>query len=49
MALSDAEYLIAVMIAFPLFSVATLFRGPFPLNAARMFVDAFNVKVTAFP
>ena len=49
MALSDAEYLIAVMAAFPLFFVATLFRGPFPINAARTFVGAFNAEVTAFP
>ena len=28
---------------------ATLFRGPFPINAARTFVGAFNVEVTAFP
>ena len=28
---------------------ATLFRGPFPINAARTFVGAFNTKVTVFP
>ena len=28
---------------------ATLFRGPFPINAARTFVGAFNAEVTAFP
>ena len=49
MALSGAKYLIAVMAAFPLLSVATLFRGPFPLNAAKTFVGAFNVEVTAYP
>ena len=49
MALSGAEYLIAVMVAFTLFFVATLFRGPFPTNAAKTFVGAFNVEVTAFP
>ena len=49
MALSSAEYLIAVMAAFPLFFVATLFRGLFPINAARAFVGAFNAEVTAFP
>ena len=49
MALSGAKYLIAIMAAFPLFSVATLFRGPFPINAAKTFVDAFNAEVTAFP
>ena len=27
---------------------ATLFRGPFPIKAARTFVDAFNAKVTVF-
>ena len=49
MALSGAEYLIAVMVVFPLFFVATLFRGPFPINATRTFVGAFNAEVTAFP
>ena len=49
MALSDSEYLIAVMAVFPLFFVATLFRGPFPINAARTFVGAFNAEVTVFP
>ena len=49
MALSGAEYLIAVMAAFPLFFVATLFRGPFPINVARTFVGAFNAEVTAYP
>ena len=49
MALSGAKYLIAVMAIFPLFFVATLFRGPFPINAARTFVDAFNVELTAYP
>ena len=28
---------------------ATLFKGPFPINAARTFVGAFNVEVTVFP
>ena len=28
---------------------ATLFRGHFPINAARTFVGAFNAEVTAFP
>ena len=27
----------------------TLFKGPFPINAARTFVGAFNAEVTAFP
>ena len=41
-------------VAFPHFLLvavaeATLFRGPFPINAARTFVDAFNAEVTAFP
>ena len=49
MALSGVEYLITVMIAFPLFFVATLFRSHFPINAARMFVGAFNAEVTVFP
>ena len=49
MALSGVEYLIVVMAAFTLFFVAILFRGPFPLNAAKTFVDAFNAKVIAFP
>ena len=49
MALSGIEYLIAIMATFPLFFVATLFRGHFPINAARTFVGAFNAKVTAFP
>ena len=49
MALSGAEYLIAVMTAFTLFFVATLFRGPFLINAAKTFVGAFNAKVTVFP
>ena len=40
--------------AFPHFLLvaiieATLFRGPFPINAARMFVGAFNAEVTVFP
>ena len=40
--------------AFPHFLLvaiieATLFRGPFPINAARTFVGAFNAEVTAFP
>ena len=48
MALSGAEYLIVVMAAFLLFFVAILFRGPFPINAARTFVGAFNAEVTAF-
>ena len=49
MALLSAEYLIAVMAAFPLFLVATLFRGPFLINVARTFVGVFNAEVTAFP
>ena len=49
MALSGAEYLIAVMTVFTLFFVATLFRGPFPINVARTFVGAFNAEVTVFP
>ena len=49
MVLSGAEYLIAVMAAFPLFFVATLFRGPFPINAVRTFVGAFNAEVAVFP
>ena len=28
---------------------ATLFRGHFPINVARTFVDTFNTKVTVFP
>ena len=48
MALSGTEYLIAVMAAFPLFFVATLFRDPFPIKAARTFVGAFNAEVIAF-
>ena len=48
MALSGAEYLIAVMTAFPLFFVATLFRGLFPINAARTFVGTVNAEVTAY-
>ena len=48
MALSGAEYLIVVMTAFTLFFVATLFRGPFLINAARTFVGAFNMEVTSF-
>ena len=41
-------------VAFPHFLLvavaeATLFRGPFPINAAKTFVDAFNAEVTAFP
>ena len=28
---------------------ATLFRDPFPINAARTFVGAFNAEVTVFP
>ena len=48
MALSGAEYLIVVMAVFPLFFVATLFRGPFPIKTARTFVGAFNAEVTAF-
>ena len=48
MALSGAEYLIAVMAVFPLFFVATLFRGPFSIKAARTFVGAFNAEVTVF-
>ena len=43
-----AEYLIAVMAAFPLFFVATLFRSPFPIKVARTFVGAFNAEVTVF-
>ena len=49
MALSGAEYLIAIMAAFPLSFVATLFRDPFPINAARTFVGTFNAEVLAFP
>ena len=49
MALSGAEYLIAVMAAFPLFFVATLFRGLFPINVTRTFVGTFNAEVTVFP
>ena len=49
MALSGAGYLIAVMAAFPLFFVVTLFRGPFPIDVGRTFVGAFNAEVTAFP
>ena len=49
MALSGVEFLIAVMAAFSLFFVATLFRGPFPINVGRTFVGAFNAEVTAFP
>ena len=49
MALSGAEYLIAVITAFPLFFVTTLFRGSFLINAARMFVGSFNVEMTAYP
>ena len=49
MALLGAEYLIAVMAVFPLFFVATLFRGSFPINAIRTFVGVFNAKVTVFP
>ena len=49
MALSGVEYLIAVIAAFPLFFVATLFKGPFPINAARTFVGAFNAEMTAYP
>ena len=48
MALSDAEYLITVMAVFPLFLVAALFRGPFPIKATRTFVGAFNAEVTVF-
>ena len=33
MVLSDAEYSMAVMAAFPLFFVAILSRGPFSINA----------------
>ena len=49
MALSGAEYLIVVMTAFLLFFVVTLFRGSFPINAARTFVGAFNAEMTAYP
>ena len=49
MALSGAEYLIAVMTIFPLFFAATLFRGPFPINAARTFVGVFNADVIVYP
>ena len=49
MVLSGVEYLIAVMTAFSLFFVATLFRGPFPIKAVRTFVDAFNAEMTAYP
>ena len=49
MALSGTEYLIAVMAAFPLFFVATLFRGPFPINTARTFAGAFNAEVIVYP
>ena len=48
MALSGAEYLIAVMAAFPLFFVAALFKGSFPIKAARTFIGAFNTEVTTF-
>ena len=48
MALLGAEYLIVVMAVFPLFFVAILFRGPFPIKVARTFVGAFNVEVTVF-
>ena len=48
MTLSSAEYLIAIIAVFPLFFVATLFRGPFSIKAARMFVGAFNAEVTVF-
>ena len=48
MALSGIEYLIAIMATFPLFFVATLFKGSFPIKAARTFVDAFNAKVKVF-
>ena len=48
MTLSGVEYLIAVVAAFPLFFVAILFRGPFPIKAGRTFVGAFNVEVTVF-
>ena len=40
-ALSDAEYLIAVMTAFPLSLVATLLRGLFPINAE---VSSFSLN-----
>ena len=43
MALSSAEYLIAVMAAFPLSFVATLFRGPFPINA-----EVFSFSLNRF-
>ena len=49
MTLSDAEYLIVVMIAFTLFFVVTVFRVPFPINVVRTFVGTFNVEVTSFP
>ena len=49
MALSGAKYLIAVMAAFPLSFVVTLFRDPFPINAVKTFVGTFNEEVLAFP
>ena len=48
MALSGAEYLIAVIVGFHLFFVTTLFRGPFPINAAKTFVGAFNAEMTTY-
>ena len=48
-ALSGAEYLIAVMAVFLSFFVAILFRGPFPINAAKTFVGTFNAEMLAFP
>ena len=47
MALSGTEYLIAVMAAFPLSFVATLFRGPFPINA-EVFSFSLNRSYTVF-
>ena len=44
-ALSGTEYLIAVMVAFPLSVVATLFRGPFSINAG-VFSFSLNYSYT---
>ena len=41
------KYLIAVMTAFPLSFVATLFRGPFPINA-EVFSFSLNCSYTVF-
>ena len=45
MALSGAEYLIAIIATFPLSFVATLFRGPFPINA-EVFSFSLNRSYT---